>query len=560
MGMLVILALFMTSCSKEETPTNDPSRSDGTVALQFGAVLNDLSNRAMSRASFDGIPSCRDAEPATAEIAFSYGGNDYSATVNILHDDDGYFTEYSEDLKIPVPDEGSVTVTLNEFVVYDAEHTPLWVAPVGDDADFAGYVDEALPQDFEVRDGTKPYIDVEVLCYDRRMANEYGYPFFDVNENYAYTLCFFANYCVGQRHYVGNYSIMLEYYDGENWMTLYENETPDVNNNNDSADPLCIAIPDSPFGNPNMDYLRYTVTPLSWPSNYGNIDEAPLEPVYLNWTEVESLFNDDGTTEYIHLFLGCDDIPQGDCPSVPIPNDRDGDCIPDNEDDCPDTPGLPEYNGCPDDACIGEDSDGDGLVDDCDQCPDVAGPIENGGCPYQDCTSDSDGDGVNDCEDQCPDVQGPADNDGCPEDDHGGTCETANMFGDTPINTFSNAHKWGWAEYYEDGQEQTEFKIYAGAGQNDLSKGTWVGTATVEIVDGVVNLEIDMKAGYSLDELHVNLTDEKPSGAVAKAPGQFNMNDMVSPGTTHYEFTDFTGFGDDFWIIVHTVTCGLGND
>ncbi|MDX9704872.1 MAG: OmpA family protein [Weeksellaceae bacterium] len=42
--------------------------------------------------------------------------------------------------------------------------------------------------------------------------------------------------------------------------------------------------------------------------------------------------------------------------------DRDGDGIYDDEDECPDVPGLKEFNGCP-------DSDGDGIEDRNDECP-----------------------------------------------------------------------------------------------------------------------------------------------------------------------------------------------
>lgn len=43
-------------------------------------------------------------------------------------------------------------------------------------------------------------------------------------------------------------------------------------------------------------------------------------------------------------------------------SDRDGDGIPDEEDDCPDVPGLAEFGGCP-------DTDGDGIPDHLDECP-----------------------------------------------------------------------------------------------------------------------------------------------------------------------------------------------
>ncbi len=84
--------------------------------------------------------------------------------------------------------------------------------------------------------------------------------------------------------------------------------------------------------------------------------------------------------------------------------DKDGDGIIDSKDSCPEVAGLAELNGCP-------DADGDGVADGQDECPNVAGPKANKGCPWP----DTDGDGVADKDDLCPDVKGPANNKGCPE-------------------------------------------------------------------------------------------------------------------------------------------------
>ncbi|MBQ4819849.1 OmpA family protein [Aquimarina sp. MMG016] len=126
-----------------------------------------------------------------------------------------------------------------------------------------------------------------------------------------------------------------------------------------------------------------------------------------------------------------------ECPDVPglaefngCP-DTDGDGITDAKDDCPDTPGTAEFNGCadtdgdgvadPQDECPTvaglanlngcPDADGDGITDAKDGCPNEAGPAANNGCPYQ----DKDGDGVLDKDDNCPDVAGTVANNGCPE-------------------------------------------------------------------------------------------------------------------------------------------------
>lgn len=134
------------------------------------------------------------------------------------------------------------------------------------------------------------------------------------------------------------------------------------------------------------------------------------------------------------------------------PKDRDNDGILDNDDACPDEPGVqnddPKKNGCPapgdrdqdgildpDDACPGEpgiasedpkkngcprpDSDKDGVFDDEDTCVHEPGvrtddPTTNG-CPPP---KDSDKDTIFDPEDACPQTPGPRDEDpkknGCP--------------------------------------------------------------------------------------------------------------------------------------------------
>jgi len=61
--------------------------------------------------------------------------------------------------------------------------------------------------------------------------------------------------------------------------------------------------------------------------------------------------------------------------------------------------GQPDLRGCP-------DIDGDGVPDDIDNCPNTPGSLYTG-CP------DSDNDGFEDQEDDCPNVAGP--NRGCPE-------------------------------------------------------------------------------------------------------------------------------------------------
>ena len=96
--------------------------------------------------------------------------------------------------------------------------------------------------------------------------------------------------------------------------------------------------------------------------------------------------------------------------------DSDGDTVPDNEDVCPDDPGLSENEGACGcnyrkikDKCVYidvfsdiTDSDGDGTPDSYDHCPIDPNKIEPGICGCGTPDTDTDGDTTPDCIDACP--------------------------------------------------------------------------------------------------------------------------------------------------------------
>ena len=86
--------------------------------------------------------------------------------------------------------------------------------------------------------------------------------------------------------------------------------------------------------------------------------------------------------------------------------DKDGDLVPDNEDECPSFPGEPHFAGCP-------DTDKDQIPDAKDACPNQAGTYEHDGCPPP--NKDTDGDGLMDQDDLCPYKKGDLANRGCPK-------------------------------------------------------------------------------------------------------------------------------------------------
>jgi hypothetical protein len=120
----------------------------------------------------------------------------------------------------------------------------------------------------------------------------------------------------------------------------------------------------------------------------------------------------------------------------PVVSDADGDGIPDEEDNCPNTPNAGQGDGDGDgigdacDACPADplnDGDGDGICGDVDNCPNVINPAQE----------DTDGDGVGDAcneaddpdadeiataRDNCPAVFNPDQADG-DEDGFGDVCD-----------------------------------------------------------------------------------------------------------------------------------------
>jgi len=128
--------------------------------------------------------------------------------------------------------------------------------------------------------------------------------------------------------------------------------------------------------------------------------------------------------------------------------DEDSDQLTDRKDRCPETPGIPALEGCPeqdvddddivdrkdecvdepedddgyadDDGCRDADNDGDGISDDEDDCAETRGIEALDGCPEK----DDDGDGMADRKDRCPgspeDRDGYRDDDGCPDGDNDG--------------------------------------------------------------------------------------------------------------------------------------------
>jgi outer membrane protein OmpA-like peptidoglycan-associated protein len=99
------------------------------------------------------------------------------------------------------------------------------------------------------------------------------------------------------------------------------------------------------------------------------------------------------------------------------PDDRDGDGVLDDDDECPDEAedkdGFEDDDGCPD-----ADNDQDGILDGDDECPDLAGVADKNGCPDDDVDRDGIKNDVDKCPDDAEDKDEFEDDDGCPDTDN----------------------------------------------------------------------------------------------------------------------------------------------
>lgn len=328
LALIAVFSLLMTSCSKDEVGAEDPI-SDNVASLTLGPVLQSMEadlNR--QQITPDDTPECSELPPAFAQIRLVYGDDDTEVItiVRILSDSDGLFTEYSDDLEIPIPSgETSVSVTLTDFVVWsDDGGSPgevIWVAPK-DGSEFDMFVDDPLENTFSLRAGSKNYVNVDVICFDDREVNLYGYQFFDITPVPLYEFCIFANYCADSgRDYTADYTFSLYEYDADaedgKGEMIYSGLTPNKGETDGTywADPLCVAIPGPGDAAADEPYLVFEATLQNWNYTAGDDDEMVITQA-LTWEVVESLLDRDGddeTTNYWHIFFNCDeeDGPSG---------------------------------------------------------------------------------------------------------------------------------------------------------------------------------------------------------------------------------------------------------
>jgi hypothetical protein len=109
-------------------------------------------------------------------------------------------------------------------------------------------------------------------------------------------------------------------------------------------------------------------------------------------------------------------------------------------------------------------------------------------------------------------------------------------------------NKWGWTNGPL-GNGTYSFQIYVGAGQNDISKGTLVGTLTVNYFGGSAAVTYTMYQGYVLAQTHLYV-GSVPLPASGGAPGQFANNSGALNYVTSYSKT-VNGLSGDIYVAAH---------
>lgn len=149
--------------------------------------------------------------------------------------------------------------------------------------------------------------------------------------------------------------------------------------------------------------------------------------------------------------------------------------------------------------------------------------------------------------------------DGLPPEGPPSGCETAFAVGQKelwdiidPATGDPITNRWGWQLTVKDG-DAFDVDIYAGAAQNNLTKGTHVGILSVRYDGAYLEVTYNMFAGYTLDETHLYAGNvDVDTGA----PGQYgNLNELLGGAASDRYYLEISG--DTIYIVAHAVVCGF---
>lgn len=368
----IFLLFLLASCSSDDYNSSIPQEESSFIS--FSTVLNDQ----LIRSAAIQNSNCSNANPHFVEFILSQNGSPvvgsnikpFRVEVSKLPldiDGDGtkeFFTQESSSLELEPG-----TYVLEYFKVFEENGNELWIAPYKNNSSgFSDYVTNSLPMEIDLQAGVKEYVDVEVLCYEDRFSNQYGYSFFTLEENEVIPFCIFGNFCLedGRHAEATRYSVSVWNYSGDpenpQGTNLYSDQQNGIlitdyeDYSETSAEPLCLALPDTE----GIDEYYFEITLLEF--NY-ETDESVIRTGVITDEDVRNLFVNDDSVDYYHFREGncnLEDSPQlfdetDEEPEIDPNLDTDGDGHPDITDNCPyqynenQQFGTPDYYG---EACF----------------------------------------------------------------------------------------------------------------------------------------------------------------------------------------------------------------
>ena len=130
-------------------------------------------------------------------------------------------------------------------------------------------------------------------------------------------------------------------------------------------------------------------------------------------------------------------------------------------------------------------------------------------------------------------------------------CETAYAVGETTfIDLGITNSRWGWQVTVPVGASSSA-PIYAGAGQNDLSKGTYVGDLLYSYNGSSLAVTYQMKGGWVLKATHLYADD---ASVTTTAPGQYGHLHEDLANVTSDSYT-LSVTGSPLYVVAHAEAC-----
>lgn len=304
--LLMLLCFFLSSCSTEESENNTPVPEKATLVL--GAVLNKTISEFTLKQQLNGY--CDSLVPAFANVVISQeselvaGTMDEPMRMKISGNPSstgGYFMDDSSTL---ILNPGSCV--LEHFSILNDAGDIIWIAPIQSDNNsaIANLVSNPLPMVIDLQSGEQQYVNVEVVCFDDRILNSYGYVFSEIETTQAIEFCIFGSLCDenGRHQEFIQYQVSAWKYSGdeenpkgENLYTNLENEvfvTDYEDHAETSSVPLCFSLPDSQ--GEDLYFLEIALKDSVETIRSGIISDA----------QVKELFADEEKLEYFHFRKG----------------------------------------------------------------------------------------------------------------------------------------------------------------------------------------------------------------------------------------------------------------